>query len=166
MAFSADNLNRNLIFQSLNQVEVHLLIKGSYCIVPSPSTVLPGIKLQRYPPSTLNRPKILFQDINIFFCNCLDVDLVFTYTTKGNFTGTSIIIQFINDTVFDRGLALSTMFTSILQVDIRIVSRFHIKSDRLKKIQLFEMVILQQFPVILLPITLISFTKLKLRQSF
>ena len=121
MAFFADNLNRNLIFQSLNQVEVHLLIKG---IVPSPSTVLPGMKLQRYPPSTLNRPKILFQDINIFFCNCLDVHLVFTHTTKGNFTGTSIIIQFINDTVFDRGLAIVTMFTSILQVNTWIVSRY------------------------------------------
>ena len=43
---------------------------------------------------------------------------------------------------------------------------FEIKSVWLKKRQLFEMVILQTFLVILLPITLISFTKLRFRRSF
>ena len=38
---------------------------------------------------------------------------------------------------------------------------FFVKSVRLKKIQLFEMVILRPFLVILLPTTLISFTKLR-----
>ena len=42
----------------------------------------------------------------------------------------------------------------------------HIKSVRLKKRQLFEMVILQPFLVILSPTTLISFTKLRFEQSF